>query len=74
MFSENDKLLLSKENRFVFHYYTHHYPKKDGKCYTICFNYAYLKLEADWFAVVKREEGGGSGCFLCASARLDASK
>lgn len=50
-----------RENGFLFHYYTHHYQTKDGKRYAICFDYGYLEVEADWFVVVKREEGGDMG-------------
>lgn len=48
-----DELLLKGLN---FNYYTNTYTTKDNRTYYYCYDYAYLELEGDWYAIVKRKE------------------
>jgi hypothetical protein len=41
---------------FDFGYYTNIYKTKNIKYYYFCYEYGYLQLENDYFALVKREE------------------
>jgi|TARA_R110000744_G_scaffold378242_2_gene494119 hypothetical protein len=45
-----EKLLNSG---FIFKYGTHSYTTKKGSKYIYCYDYGYLKLEHDWFLVVR---------------------
>ena len=47
------KRLLDKG--FNFTYLTHQYTTKAGACYTFCYEYGYLKLEEDFYMLVKRQ-------------------
>lgn len=48
-----EKLLLKG---FDFNYHTHMHRTVAGHNYVFCFEYGYLSLENDWFALVLREE------------------
>jgi predicted nucleic acid-binding Zn ribbon protein len=48
------KKLLDKG--FTFSYYTHTYTTKTGSVYHFCYEYGYLKLENDYYMLVKRNE------------------
>jgi predicted nucleic acid-binding Zn ribbon protein len=51
--TSKDKLLRMD---FQFKYFTHTYETKKGHHYHYCYDYGYLKLEGDWFLVVKGKE------------------
>jgi len=44
------------ERGFNFTYFTHLYTTKQGSTYYFCYEYGYLKLEGDYYMVVKRKE------------------
>lgn len=44
------------ERGFNFTYFTHLYKTKQGSTYYFCYEYGYLKLEGDYYMVVKRKE------------------
>ncbi|MFN4971830.1 MAG: DUF2116 family Zn-ribbon domain-containing protein [Bacteroidota bacterium] len=44
------------ERGFNFTYFTHLYTTKQGATYFFCYEYGYLKLEGDYYMVVKRKE------------------
>jgi len=48
-----DKLMRKD---FQFRYFTHTYETKKGSQYLFCYDYGYLKLEGDWYLVVKGKE------------------
>jgi predicted nucleic acid-binding Zn ribbon protein len=48
-----DKLM---EQGFNFEYFTNTYTTKVGTVYYFCYEYGYLPLENDFYALVKREE------------------
>lgn len=48
-----DKLMRKD---FQFKYFTHIYETKKGSQYLFCYDYGYLKLEGDWYLVVKGKE------------------
>ncbi|MDG1278325.1 MULTISPECIES: DUF2116 family Zn-ribbon domain-containing protein [Algoriphagus] len=48
-----DKLLFQG---FQFKYFTHSYETKKGSQYMFCYDFGYLKLEGDWYLVVKGKE------------------
>jgi hypothetical protein len=41
---------------FNFNYYTNTYLTKTGNQYFFCYEYGYLPLEGDYYALVKRQE------------------
>ena len=51
--ASKDKLLRLG---FQFKYLTHTYTTKTGKTYCYCYDYGYLRLENDWFLIVKKKE------------------
>ena len=51
--AHKDELLFSG---FNFDYYTNTYTTKAGTCYYFCYDYGYLSLEDEKFAIVKRGE------------------
>jgi hypothetical protein len=51
--TSKDKLLLLG---FQFKYFTHSYETKKGSQYLFCYDLGYLKLEGDWYLVVKGKE------------------
>jgi len=50
---QKDKLIAKG---FNFNYYTNTYLTKTGNQYFFCYEYGYLRLEGDYFALVKRQE------------------
>lgn len=54
------KAKISKEKLmskgFNFNYFTNTYLTKNGNHYYFCYEYGYLPLEGDYFALVKRQE------------------
>ena len=48
-----DKLLFQG---FQFKYFTHSYETKKGSQYMFCYDFGYLKLEGDWYLIVKGKE------------------
>ncbi len=48
-----DKLMLLG---FQFKYLTHTYQTKKGSQYLFCYDFGYLKLDGDWYLVVKGKE------------------
>lgn len=48
-----DELLT---NGFNFNYHTNTYTTKSGKTYFFCYEFGYLPLEGDMFAIVVRQE------------------
>lgn len=44
------------ERGFNFTYFTHLYTTKQRATYFFCYEYGYLKLEGDYYMVVKRKE------------------
>ncbi|MFN9582494.1 MAG: hypothetical protein ACK566_07500, partial [Bacteroidota bacterium] len=44
------------ERGFNFTYFTHLYTTTQGATYFFCYEYGYLKLEGDYYMVVKRKE------------------
>jgi predicted nucleic acid-binding Zn ribbon protein len=50
----NREKLISKG--FNFNYFTNIYQTKNGNQYFFCYEYGYLALEGDYFALVKRQE------------------
>lgn len=44
-----------KKKGFDFDYHTNLYTTKNGHTYHFCYEHGYLKLEGDFFALVKRE-------------------
>ena len=45
-----------KTRGFDFTYFTHQYITKTGNTYYFCYEYGYLKLQDDFYALVKRED------------------
>jgi hypothetical protein len=41
---------------FDFKYFTHVYKTKEGRVYYFCYEYGYLPLEHDYFALVMNKE------------------
>ncbi|MBD98938.1 MAG: hypothetical protein CMO34_03770 [Verrucomicrobia bacterium] len=52
--ANKDKMMVMG---FNFNYYTNQYITKDGRTYYYCYEYGYLPLENDWYAIVKKKEG-----------------
>ncbi len=50
-----NKIKLEKED-FNFKYFTHVYKTKEGKVYYFCYEYGYLPLDNNYFALVKNKE------------------
>lgn len=48
-----DKLILKG---FNFNYFTNIYQTKNGNQYFFCYEYGYLPLDGDFYALVKRQE------------------
>ena len=44
------------ENGFDFNFHTNTYTTKAGATYYFCYEYGYLELDNDWFALVKRDD------------------
>jgi len=57
-FSTEGKMNTSQkklyDKGFNFNYHTHFYITKTGKTYQFCYEYGYLKLENDFYMIVKR--------------------
>jgi predicted nucleic acid-binding Zn ribbon protein len=49
-----DKLL---EKGFQFKYLTHTYTTQKGKVYFFCYDLGYMRLDNDWYLLVKRKDG-----------------
>ena len=51
---------ISRENLlqqgFQFNYHTHTHTNKKGLTYYFCYEFGYLPLENDWYAIVKKKE------------------
>ncbi len=45
-----------KKQGFDFGFFTNQYVTRNGNVYYFCYEYGYLKLENDFYALVKREE------------------
>ena len=45
-----------KKQGYNFDYFTNQYITRNGNVYFFCYEYGYLKLENDFFALVQREE------------------
>ncbi len=43
------------EKGFDFNYHTNTYTTKVGAVYYFCYEYGYLELDNDWYALVKRD-------------------
>lgn len=58
--TENGKCKISAkklvEKGFNFSYHTHTYITKNGAVYHFCYEYGYLKLENDYYMLVKRND------------------
>lgn len=56
----NEKSKAKKEKLvslgFNFNYFTSIYTTKDNRTYYYCYDYGYLELDKDWFALVKKKE------------------
>ena len=50
-----NKTKLEKED-FSFKHFTHVYKTKEGKVYYFCYEYGYLPLDNNYFALVKNED------------------
>ncbi len=50
------KLKLEKES-FNFSYFTHTYETSKGNSYRFCYDQGYLKLDNDWYLLVRKQEG-----------------
>jgi hypothetical protein len=50
-----DKAMLQLMG-FHFLYHTHTFTNKEGKIYSYCYEYGYLRLESDRYLIVKRIE------------------
>lgn len=44
------------EHGYDFNFHTNTYTTKAGATYYFCYEYGYLELENDWFALVKRDD------------------
>ena len=44
------------EKGFDFNFHTNTYTTKAGATYYFCYEYGYLELDNDWFALVKRDD------------------
>ncbi|MEQ8925334.1 MAG: hypothetical protein RLO81_05940 [Fulvivirga sp.] len=44
------------EHGFDFSFHTNTYTTKAGATYYFCYEYGYLELDNDWYALVKRDE------------------
>ncbi|MEQ8245252.1 hypothetical protein [Fulvivirga sp.] len=42
---------------FDFNFHTNTYTTKAGATYYFCYEYGYLELDNDWYALVKRDDG-----------------
>jgi|SRR5690554_2148733 len=51
--ANKDELL---QKGFDFTYYTNTYTTKDDRTYYYCYDFAYLELDNNWYALVKRKE------------------
>jgi hypothetical protein len=58
--SENKTITIHRERLvergFNFSYYTNNYITREGKTYFFCYDYGYLLLKDEWYALVKRKE------------------
>lgn len=56
----NDKAKVSRdkliEKGFSFNYHTSTYTTKDKRTYYFCYDFGYLELEKEWFALVKKKD------------------
>lgn len=51
--SKRDKMIAKG---FNFNYFTNTYTTKDNRIYYYCYDYGYLALKDDWYALVKKKE------------------
>lgn len=50
-----------REKGFDFNYHTNTYTTKAGATYYFCYEYGYLALDKDYYALVKRQEWADKG-------------
>jgi hypothetical protein len=59
LFSKTEKITKASaaellESGFHFKYFTHQYTNKKGNTYFFCYDYGYLRLENDYYLLVKK--------------------